>query len=87
MPAVVYLMQLEEGGQEMTFTDDDFKTVEKELSHIEEPETEFVSYTAIFMSALLSRLEAAEKCIPYHECQDDLSTCPHLGAWRKAAGL
>ncbi len=39
-----------------------------------------------FVRALLARLEAAEKCIPYHECQDDLSTCPHLQAWRKAAG-
>jgi hypothetical protein len=45
----------------MKFTDDDLKTVEKELAHIEEPETEFVSYTAVFVSALLVRLEAAEE--------------------------
>lgn len=32
-------------------------------------------------------LEAAEKCIPYHECQDDLSTCPHMAEWRKSKGV
>lgn len=65
----------------MTFTDDD-------LERLKESDHDHGWHRIRFeeVDALLARLEAAEKCIPYHECQDDLSTCPHLEAWRKASG-
>lgn len=67
----------------MTFTDEDLERLKNEtpLDH-----TCIHHGRSVNLGALIARLEAAEKCIPYHECQDDLSTCPHLKAWRKEAG-
>ena len=73
----------------MAFSDDNLKSIEKKLAYIEEPETEFVSYTAIFISALLARLEAAEKVCQV--CDDhEFNPCPGvsegLKAWRTSCG-
>ena len=64
------------------FTDDDLKMMKETCLFFAANEETQNGY----IDALLARLEAAENCIPYHECQDDLSTCPHLGAWRKLKG-
>jgi hypothetical protein len=64
----------------MTFTDDDLKRLKANGKL-------FDVRWCWTMDALLSRLEAAENCIPYHECHNYLSTCPHLEAWQKAAGV
>lgn len=67
----------------MTFTDKDLKKLKEDLIPWMSPE---VPLKVMELKALLTRLEAAEKCVSYHECQDDLSTCPHLAAWRKSKG-
>lgn len=70
------------------FSDDDLKWLKEEFEYASSNRMVVGSYKIETnkYKALLVRLEAAEHCIPYHECQDDLSTCPHLEAWRKTAG-
>lgn len=73
----------------MVFSDADLQRLKDSLQGYLELNGKRVSTTNVADNTLLSllaRLEAAEKCIPYHECQDDLSQCPHLEAWRKAVG-
>lgn len=69
----------------MNFTDENLKRLKGAVS-VHKNHSLFCDRDRDTYSRLLARLEAAEECIPYHECQDDLSTCPHLKNWRKAAG-
>jgi len=75
--------------KEMTtskFTDDDLKRL-KELDEVASIHDKYGNEEIRkLVHYLLARMEAAEKCIPYHECQDDLSACPHLLKWRKSKG-
>ena len=70
----------------MKFTDDDLKRLKEESSAEDYSGYQQVTIDCADLDSLLHRLECAEKCIPYHECQDDLSTCPHLEAWRSSKG-
>ena len=83
-------MQLEEGGQEMTFTNDDLNCLRKEFS-----DWNFPRVDNDVMDALLARLEAAEDvCRKYalltvvcnHKPQNWDIVDAAYKAWREAAG-
>ena len=92
MSAVVYTVQLEEGGQEMTFTDDDLKQLKDTCDSMDGKfeSWNFVEKDGSSIGALLARLEAAEA---YAEIAGEATTGENYHeqirlhkAWRKAAG-
>lgn len=86
MPAIVQTVQLEEGDQKMTFTDDDLKEYKERAIKLDRQHT----------LALLARLEAAENCMEQFDYDNDCKCspttrfCRHQQAyavWLSAAGL
>ena len=72
----------------MPFTDEDLKLL-KAFTQRHAFQPEYTVHTANgVMNALLSRLEAAEACIPYagHDNCDSRDVQRNLEAWRKATG-
>jgi hypothetical protein len=84
MPAVVYYVQLEEGGQEMMFTDKQLRQWKQALKNKEGGYFSPAHFK--MLSALLTRLEAAENCLHHVVSDKPLGDCACLDAWLKAAG-
>jgi hypothetical protein len=70
---------------EMTFTDDDLKRLKESTDY--DPEIG-VTRRALMLRALVARLEAAEKCIPYLGTYDHDSpeAFEAIDAWSEAKG-